>query len=219
MKSQIALQKLNQLLPLGRRQAALAEPLADLHQTILRSFVENGQPLSRADIEQQWPNIDAARLLAHLDSNDLIVLNPDTQEIIGAYPLTMEKTPHRIRVNDYTLRAMCALDALAVSPLFGLSTEIESICRVTDTLIYLSQQGDTIVAATPSTEIQVGIHWQPPQSCAAHSLCREMVFLRDGAAAATWRNTAPGTRDCFNLAEAIELATAFFTPLLMMRPR
>ena len=141
MDNQIALQKLNQLLPLADRQAALPAPLAELHREVLHSFVNRGCPLTQAEIKQQWPGLDVSQALTRLADDDLIVLAADTQEIIGAYPLTLEDTPHFVRINGHTLRAMCALDALAVSPLFGRPTEIESRCRVTDTPIVLRQTG------------------------------------------------------------------------------
>ena len=213
MNNHTALQKLNHLLPLAERQAALPSPLAKLHQAVLHSFIDSGRPLTHAKMKQQWSGLDVSQALTRLAGDDLIVLDSDTQEIIGAYPLTLEETPHKVRVNGHTLRAMCALDALAVSPLFGYPTEIESICRVTNAPIFLRQVGTTILAAEPSNAIQVGIHWQPPQTCAAHSLCREMVFLADVAAAETWRAIARDQRDSFSLPNAIELGAAFFTPL------
>ncbi len=214
MDTQTALHRLNHLLPLAKRQAALPAPLAELHRSVLHSFVESGHPLTRAEMEQQWPGLDVAQALTRLAGDDLIVLISDTQEIIGAYPLTLEETPHKVRVNGHILRAMCALDALAVSPLFGQPTEIESICRMTGTPIILRQNGTTILAVEPNDAAHVGIHWQPPQTCAAHSLCREMVFLANTTAAAAWRAVAPEQRDCFSLPDAIEIGAIFFTPLL-----
>ena len=215
MDNPTALRNLSQLLPLAERQAALPSPLVELHQAVLHSFIDNGRPLTRVKMKQQWPGLDVTGALARLAGDDLIVLASDTQEIIGAYPLTLEETPHKVRVNGHILRAMCALDALAVSPLFGYPTEIESRCRVTNTPIFLRQAGVTILAAEPGNAIQVGIHWQPPQACAAHSLCQEMVFLADVAASETWRAIAPDQRDCFSLPNAIELGAAFFTSLAM----
>lgn len=171
--------------------------------------------MTHPEIKQRWPGLDVSQALTRLAGDDLIVLAPDTEEFIGAYPLTLEETPHKVRVNGHTLRAMCALDALAVSPLFGYPTEIESRCRVTDAPIFLRQAGTTILAAEPGNTIQVGIYWQPPHTCAAHSLCREMIFLADAAAAETWRAIASDQRDCFSLPNAIELGATFFTPLIV----
>lgn len=214
MDVQTALKQLNQLLPLAGRQAALPAPLAEVHRAVLRTWIDHGRPPQLAALARRWPNLPLSAALARLAADDLLVLSPGGEQIAGAYPLTLEETPHRLRANGHTLRAMCALDALAVGPLFGLPVEIESICRVTGAPIFLRQNGVSLLAAEPSGDIRVGIHWQPPQSCAAHSLCREMVFLVDAAAAAEWQAIAPDQRDGFSLAAAIELGAAFFAPLL-----
>jgi len=221
MDNPTALQKLNQLLPLAERQAALPAPLASLHRAVLHSFISQGRPLTHTEIKQRWPDLNVSQALTRLAGDDLTVLAVDTQEIIGAYPLTLEDTPHQVRVKGHTLRAMCAVDALAVSPLFGQPTEIESRCRVTDAPILLRQSGTAILVTEPAKTIQamqVGIHWQPPQSCAAHNLCREMVFLVNAAAAKTWQAIDPVQRDFFSLSEAIALGAAFFIPLLAEHP-
>ena len=44
-------------------------------------------------------------------------------EALGAYPLTMEKREYAVQVNNHTVYAMCALDALAVSTMFKLDTK------------------------------------------------------------------------------------------------
>ncbi len=214
MDVQTALHQLNQLLPLAGRQAALPAPLAELHRAVLHAWIDQGRPPQRSELARRWPNLSLSEALAQLAGDDLLVLSPDGEHVAGAYPLTLEETPHRLLANGHSLRAMCALDALAVGPLFGLPAEIESTCRVTGTPLFLRQAGATLLAAETSADIRVGIHWQPPQSCAAHSLCREMVFLVDAVAAAEWQAIAPDQRDCFSLTAAIELGAAFFMPLL-----
>lgn len=212
-----ALRRLNSLLPLADRQRALPTAYQQLHQTILRRWFETGSPPDTAELAQRCPELDLPDTLVQLSGADLIVLD-SAQTIVGAYPLTLEETPHVVQINGHILQAMCAVDALAISPLFGQPTQIESRCRVTDKPVLIRQAGATVLEAHPSAAVRVGIHWQPPQTCAAHSLCREMVFLVDGAAAAAWQATAPDQRDCLTLAEAIELGDTFFAPLLAKIP-
>lgn len=216
MSYRAALQRLNNLLPLAERQQSLSVAERELHQTILRHWFQTGAPPRYHQMAKRWPEPGLAETLARLSRDDLIVL-ADPHTIVGAYPLTLEETPHLVRANGHSLRAMCAVDALAVSPLFGRPTQIESRCRVTGAPVQIQQDGTTVLAAQPTATLQVGIHWQPPQSCAAHSLCREMVFLVDAAAAA-WQAIDPDRRDCFTLPGAIELGAAFFVPLLAKIP-
>lgn len=228
-----ALKRLNELLPLKKRQQALPKPLAHVHRLILRSLAERGRPLTTNEIAAVLGNRPSAlHALAVLSSNDLIVLdspvvkdeasrrlrleNPDAK-IVGAYPMTTEKTSHRVMVggkNGQEIHAMCAVDALAISQMFGVETCIDSKCHATGEAIYICQKGKEILAARPSPDIRVGIRWQKFSTCAAHTLCTEMAFLKDGATAANWKTKDPDVIELFTLPEAIEYAAAFFLPLL-----
>lgn len=160
--------------------------------------------------------VDTGGLLSRLRDNDLIVLD-DWGEVVGAYPLTMEKTSHVLKVNGHQVHAMCALDALAVSPMFGLEVIIDSSCEMSSEPIHLRQRGREMLETVPSAELLLGIHWQETTGCAAHSLCREMVFLKNLDAAIDWQKLAPKARELFSLEEAMELAAEFFVPLMQER--
>jgi mercuric reductase len=221
--------RLEALLPLKKRQQALPPPLRTVHRAILHSLAETGKPPNQAEIAAMLGSRQSAlHALAVLACNDLVVLNtpvardektkqPVVQEgaeAVGAYPMTTENTPHRVTVYGHAINAMCAVDALVISPLFGRETWIESRCHVTRTPIRLHQDGAQFLEASPSPEIRVGIRWQSFSTCAAHTLCTEMVFLRDEAIATAWRTTDPAAMDVLTLSEAVELGKAFFLPLL-----
>jgi len=228
-----ALQRLNELLPLKKRQQALPVPLAYVHRAILRSLAERGRPLTTNEIAAiLGSRASALNALVVLGSNDLVVLNtavvkdepshrlllqdPDAR-ILGAYPMTTEQTAHQVRVGGpagHTIYAMCAVDALAISVMFGVETCIDSRCHATGEPIYICQNGRQILQARPSPDIRVGIHWQKFSACAAHTLCTEMAFLKDGATAARWQSKDPEAIELFTLPEAVEYAAAFFLPLL-----
>jgi hypothetical protein len=228
-----ALKRLNDLLPLKKRQQALSKPLAHVHRLILRSLAEQGRPLSTEEIAAVLGSrTSALHALAVLSHEDLIVLdtpvvkdeasrrlrleNPDGK-IVGAYPMTTEKTPHRVMVggqNGQEIHAMCAVDALAISPMFGVETCIDTKCHATGEALYICQKGKEILAARPSADIRVGIRWQKVSTCAAHTLCTEMAFLKDGPTAANWKTKDPDVIELFRLPEAVEYAAAFFLPLL-----
>ena len=212
-KLENALNHLNQILPLQERQGMCSPEIKLLHQEVLRSFVINGRSLTRVEMAQQVSNIDEAVTI--LQSNDMVVFAADG-EPIGAYPFTMEEREHKIQVNGYQVHAMCALDALAVSPMFGLDTEIRSRCRVTGELVYIQQSGTTIENMDEAGGICFGIVWGAADggSCCADSLCMEMIFLRDGAVAAQWLAEDAENREIFTLAESVEFAERFFVPLV-----
>jgi hypothetical protein len=113
-----AVSRLTATLPLKPRQQQLEPALVALHRDILHSFVEQGRPLTRdvMDIilDDEGAGIDAA--LERLRRDDLIVLDRVQREVEGAYPVTVEETPHQVKINGHTIHAMCALDAVSISP-------------------------------------------------------------------------------------------------------
>ena len=223
------LNRLQSLLPLKKRRRALPPPLRMVHRAILKSLAETGKPPTQAEIAAMLGSKQSAvHALGVLGSNDLLILNvPVTQEakthqlkvderveVRGAYPMTSENTPHRVILCGHTVNAMCAVDALAISPMFGHETWIESRCHVTGEPIRIFQHGVQILEASPSPDIRVGIRWQPTSNCAADTICTEMVFLKNENVANGWRNMDPTSIDILTLAQAAELGIAFFLPLL-----
>lgn len=202
---------LNDRLPLAARQQALTSSDRALHRAILSSLGACGQPPADAELEALAKESSLGAALQRLSAADLVVFGGDQPKVVGAYPLTTEQTPHRVTMGDHTVHAMCALDAVAVAPLFGTATEITSRCHVTGQTIHLSMQADRLLAAEPAS-LRIGIEWSTPQGHAAHSLCLNMVFLADHPTAETWARG--GDRTHYDLAQAITFGAHFFCPLL-----
>ena len=211
---QKAVERLSGQLPLLGRQQALAAEYAAVHRAILRSLANSGRPPGRTAIAAMLSDGAVDEALARLGADDLIVLDAAGREVVGAYPLTTEDTPHHLEVSGVSVNAMCALDALAVAPLFDTSVEVDSRCHVTGAPIRLRVEGEGIAAASPSPGIRVGVAWQNPCGHAAHSMCREMVFLVDEAIALDWQAGDVEAKGLFTLDEALDFAGRFFKPLL-----
>jgi mercuric reductase len=227
-----ALQALHEILPLKERQDSLTPAYRELHRSILRSLIEQGRPLDEGEVGKAVGGAEEARqAIALLGAYDLVVLGPlnvtDVRtgrqvvlggmggDVVGAYPVTTEKTPHKLKVGGHSLYAMCAVDALAVGAAFDREVEIESACHVTGEPIRIHQRRKEILKATPAArDIRVGVRWQRLATAAAHCLCRQMVFLKDPAVADKWQGRDPATMDVFTLAEAIDFGEAFFAPLM-----
>lgn len=165
MEIETALRRLREILPLDERQRRLSAPVAEAHRAILRAFGAQGRPPTTQEIEA----VGGAQALTELARNDLVVLGAHG-EVVCAYPLTTATTPHRVRVNGRDLHAMCALDALAVAPLYGAAVEVSSVCHVTGAPIRITQKGDDLVAVDPPEGIQVGVRWGPVGATASGSL-------------------------------------------------
>lgn len=203
MNIDTALDKLNALLPLKARQDLLEPELQALHRNILLNFSHSGQAL---DIENK-------KQLETLSKNDLIVLDEKSNKIIGAYPFSLKKTAHHITLGGAELYAMCAFDAVSIAPVFGVFTKITSQCYLTKEKIYINQDANTIKSIKPSEDIYIGIKWQQTGSCAAESLCMEMVFLKDQKIANEWENSDENI-SVFPVDEAIEFSINYFKPLI-----
>jgi len=159
--------------------------------------------------------MDLHDCLERLGSDDLIVLDQTHEHILGAYPLTSELTPHKVSLYQHSLYAMCALDAVSVAPMFHADVSIASNCHVSQTPIEIHMRDSDILSVQPINDIVIGIRWQMPTSVAAHSMCLQMVFLKDWPIAEAWQNDDQEHVSLFTLPQAVEFGRAFFLPLMV----
>jgi len=208
-----AVKRLNSILPLAKRQQSLDASLKNVHQKILHSYIERGRSLTKNEMAHWVDDIDAS--IKILQDNDLVVFDT-SGEPRGAYPFTMEARDHIVTVNNHSVHCMCALDALAVSPMFNLSTVISSRCHVTQASIIIHQQGLAIQNSDELLDVCFGINWNAASdnSCCADSLCAEMVYLKGKTVELNWLSEAVDYRQTFRLNEAVEFSARFFVPLI-----
>jgi mercuric reductase len=214
MKISDAIARLNSQLPLLARQAALSEQYRLLHRKILRVLVDEGRAMTRDELASKLAGGDVDAFLARVGSDDLVVLDSNGRNIVGAYPVTIENTPYAVTIYGNRIHAMCALDAVSVAPMFDADTEIESTCRVSGEPVAISMSGADVVRVSPGRDVQVGVRWQMPDGAAAHSMCMEMVFLKDLPTALAWQGGDEANASLFGLEDAIVFGSGFFRPLL-----
>jgi hypothetical protein len=205
-----ALKRLDAILPLLTGLKSLDGDDAELYCKLLNSYVQQGRTLTRNEVAALVDDADQA--LSNVVDSKLIVLDADGNPA-GAYPFTSEEREHKVHVNGVTVHCMCALDALAVSPMFNTPTVIDSECRVTGDSIHIEQYGTGFTGGT--LDAWFGINWGAAASdtvCAA-SLCMEMMFLANEEVARQWLAESPDTREIFDLPSAVEFAAGFFVPL------
>lgn len=208
-----ALNRLTSILPLKRRQDECSDQIRELHRRILRSFVEQGRILSREGMAHHVDNLEEA--INTLAENDMVVFSADGTPV-GAYPFTMETREHVVQVNGHRVHAMCALDALAVAPMFGVDTQVNSRCRVTGEPVEVQQSGRSVLNPEKAGDVHFGVIWGAAndQASCANSLCLEMMFLKNSDIARQWLSEDPDNREVFTLEEAVEFGDRFFSPLL-----
>lgn len=205
-----ALKRLDATLPLVAGLKSLSREDAALYCKLLNSYAQQGRTLTRGEVATLVDN--AEQSLTNIANNKLIVLNADGNPS-GAYPFTSEKREHKVHITGVTVHCMCALDALAVSPMFDRPTIIDSQCRVTGDPIHLDQNGTNFSDGT--LDAWFGINWGAAATDAvcAESLCMEMMFLANEAVARDWLVESPETREIFDLPSAVAFAASFFVPL------
>ena len=163
-------------------------------------------------MSQQVDNIDEA--INILRSNDTVVFDSN-DDPVGTYPFTMEQRDHKVMVNDHLVHSMCALDALAISPMFNVKTHIDSRCSVSGDSISIDQLDQTILNKETNKDVHFAINWNSAANdCCATSLCTEMIFLKDKKIADKWMLEDTENREIFTIDEAIDFASRFFKPLM-----
>lgn len=212
-KTRKAIDHLSKILPLKANQQSMSSEIQALHRDILYSYIDLGRSLTRNEISQRVDNVDEA--VQTLQKNDMVVFD-DRGEPIGAYPFTMEKRGHKVSVNGHLVHSMCALDSLAISPMYGVELEINSVCCVTGEPVVIRQKGLEVLNADDVQDVYFAINWNAASanSCCADSLCMEMTFLKGESLANHWFDKDKEHRQVFALDEAVEFAAGFFTPLL-----
>ena len=214
-KTDFAIKRLNQILPLQANQASLTTQFQQLHRDILFSYVDIGRSLNRAELSQRVESVD--ELVIIFQDKDLVVFSSNG-EPVGAYPFTMETRKHELHVNGHLLHCMCALDSLAVSSMYDIELEIKSACDLSDETIVIRQKGFELINLSEIDDIFFAINWNAASadSCCANSLCTEMIFIKGEHVAESWFNTDSENREIFTLPDAVEFAAGFFTPLVKM---
>ena len=212
LKVENAVAQLKKILPLAARQENLNHETANVYQMILSSYVFQGRTLNKSEISVQVGNLD--QVINTLRMNDMVVFDAN-DEPVGAYPFTMEPRDHKVSINGHTVYAMCALDALAISPMFKLKTHIDSSCHVSGASISIDQLDQEVLNRAENTDIHFGINWNSAaNNCCATSLCSEMIFLKNKEIAQAWFIEDSQNREIFALDEAIDFAAQYFTPLI-----
>jgi mercuric reductase len=205
-----ALRRLDSILPLESGLKSLSNEDALLYCKLLNSYVEQGRTLNRDEVADLVS--DADRALNNVVASKLIVLD-EKGNPSGAYPFTSQEREHKVHINGVTAHCMCALDALAVSPMFKTLTVIDSQCRATAEKIHIEQNGTEFTGGT--LDAWFGINWGAAKSdtVCAESLCMEMMFLANERVAREWLAESSDTREIFDLQSAVQFASEFFVPL------
>ncbi len=98
---------------------------------VLRVFFDRGGPIPVEDIIASFDDVPAEvarQALVALDDDDVILIRDGQIDI--AYPFSASPTPFLVQLPGGKERyTCCAMDALGIAPMVGLSVEIRSRCH------------------------------------------------------------------------------------------
>lgn len=108
------------------RQARLPGPLRDLHQAVLRRFLETGAAPTARWVRQAAGELGlGAAAVDELQAADAIHVSNGVVTV--AYPFSGTPTPHRVKLDGLPpVYAMCATDALGLPAMTGRDGQITS---------------------------------------------------------------------------------------------
>jgi alkylmercury lyase len=138
------------------RRARLSEPQRELYFWILRRFAAVGRP-SRAEtrVAAGRLGVDVEDALAVLAREDLVPLGRDG-EITVAYPFSGRPTAHHVHFRSgHEIDAMCAIDALGITPMFGEPIQIASRDPLTREQVRVQLMPDGAAAWQPESAVVI----------------------------------------------------------------
>ena len=156
--------------------------------------------------------------LNRLRTRDLILLDPASGAIVGAYPFTEAATGHTVTFEGtgHTLATMCAVDALGAGSMCRDDIVIRSRCRVCgDTIVALTEDHGMILGRVAPADAVVWVGLRQSCGCAADSLCTELLFFCSDEHLGRWR-TDRGAGHRLTPEEAFQVGKALFIDRAMV---
>ena len=131
----------------------------------------------------------------------------DEQGRVVGLGLTLRLTPHRLELEDHTLFAWCALDALLFPVLLERPASIESPCRGTGEPVHIESTPTGIEAVEPPSAV-VSIVAAQDLASVRTAGCNNTHFFRSPDAASRWLEKHPqaailSVEDAFRLGRLI----------------
>lgn len=157
---------------IGLRESTVSPEAHQLFRTLIDELVSTG-----SITQPEHPD-----LVRELAREDWLVVDGDV--VTAVYPFALESSGIRVTIQGQERFAMCAIDALGITPMLSMSVEIAAICPETGESLHLSVAVDGTITTTPSDVVVV----RRRQRGSAHlSRCAATRFFVSGDAAERWR--------------------------------
>lgn len=195
---------------LGRARAArLDASTRRFYESILRSFARGDRPDAAAlATEAARLGLELEAALVNLAEEDLV--HTDAAGAVSvAYPFSGRPTAHRVRLDQQSVYAMCAIDALGMAAMLDASVSIDSRDPLSGDAIRVELAPDGQAVWSPEEAVVV------TGSCCAgaayEGCCQVLNFFATPANAARYlADGADVSGHVISIPEAIEAGRAIF---------
>jgi len=198
-----------------RARTAPVDPLdGRVHRMILRTFASTGRPPSRAELNRLAADPAAIdQVLARLHRGDVLRLDAAGTPAV-AYPFSAAPTRHRVQIlGGAEVYAMCAIDALGISPMLGADTRISSTDPLTAQQVTVQTDGGD-ASWRPDTAVVV-VPARAGEGPSADCCCSSINFFVDRRTAQAWTAAHPDIdAEILSSTDAEPLARRIFGSLL-----
>src|SRR5262245_52105677 len=124
--------------------SSLSDQDWQIRLAVYRRFVDDGDPPTYAKIAQDFgiAAAEAQRSYRRLHEHHALFLEPGTDTIRMANPLSAVPTPYRVTVNGRRLWANCAWDSLGIPAMLHTDARIEAVfAHTSETTGYAIESG------------------------------------------------------------------------------
>jgi alkylmercury lyase len=151
-----------------------------------------GQPVALAELAKGAP-ADPEAVAAALGSWHGVHRDA-VGAVTGFWGLTLDATPHRLRVAGRTLHAWCAWDTFFIPALLESTADVESTCPATGATLHLvvaperliERPADVVMSFITPERAQI-------QADVVRHFCSYVRFFASAGVTRDWQNRNPGT--------------------------
>ena len=110
-------------------QSSLGDQDWQIRLAVYRRFVESGHPPAYAEVARELgiPAAEAQRSYRRLHEHHALFLEPGTDTIRMANPLSAVPTPYRVYVDGRGLWANCAWDSLGIPAMLHADAQVAAV--------------------------------------------------------------------------------------------
>ncbi len=188
----------------------------EIRKYILKEFPKLNRAPTVEEISKafNFSSDETVDVLKKLNALDIIYMDEKTSRILGAYPFSNIETPYRVSIKGIGgAYAMCAIDALGVSPMFKREVDIESSCAYCKKEVRIKVKENEILSYDPEeTRVLIG---QKRSKCAATSICPMILFLCSKDHVSIWKSEKGELiGEDFDLQDALFIGKGIFEDFL-----